>query len=112
MDPSNHIRRKQEKGVSVAGSDSAGLHPLSILPRWENEWCGRRTEGVMVKKSDGDKKRKEVKKKEMALGGLQKKQDLHDKSRGNVNEKVKWQKSKKKNEDEKKRKIKGGALMS
>lgn len=45
----------------------------------------------------------------MALGGLQK---MHDKSRGNVNEKVKWQKSNKKNEDEKKRKIKGGALMS
>lgn len=48
----------------------------------------------------------------MALGGLQKKQGLHVKSRGNVNEKVKWQKSKKKNEDEKKGKIKGGALMS
>lgn len=63
VDPSNHIRRKWEKGGSVAGSDSAGLHPLSILPRWENERCGRRTEGVMVKKSDGDKKRKEVKKK-------------------------------------------------
>lgn len=55
-------------------------------------------------------KRKEKKKQEMALGGLQKKQGLHDKSR--VSEKVKWQKSKKKNEDKKKRKIKGAALMS
>lgn len=47
----------------------------------------------MVKRSDGDKKRKEKKKHEMALGGLQKKQGLHDKSRGNVSEKMKWPKN-------------------
>lgn len=79
------------------GNDSAALPSLSILPRRKNERCGRRTEGVMVKRSDGTKKRKEkTKKQEMALGGLQKKQGLHDKSRGNVSEKVKLQKSKEK----------------
>lgn len=44
----------------------------------------------------GQKKEREGKKQEMALGGLQKKQGLHDKSRGNVSEKVKLQKSKEK----------------
>lgn len=39
------------------GSDSAALPSLSILPRWKNERCGRRTVGVMEKRSDGDKKR-------------------------------------------------------
>lgn len=79
------------------GNDSAALPSLSILPRRKNERCGRRTEGVMVKRSDGTKKRKEKEKKqEMALGGVQKKQGLHDKSRGNVSEKVKLQKSKEK----------------
>lgn len=113
VDPSNHIRRKWEEGSCVSGNDSAALPSLSILPRRKNKRCGWRTERVMVKRNDGDKKRKEKKKKkEMALGGLQKKQGLHDNSRGKVSEKVKWQKSKKKNEDEKKRKIKGGALMS
>lgn len=36
---------------------------FSILPRWKNERCGRRTERVMVKRSDGDKKGKRREKK-------------------------------------------------
>lgn len=40
------------------GSDSAALPSLSILPRWKNERCGRRTVGVMGKRSDGDKKKR------------------------------------------------------
>lgn len=50
------------------GNDSAALPSLSVLPRWKNERCGRRTEGVMVKRSDGDKKGKKTKKTGNGLG--------------------------------------------
>lgn len=112
VDPSNHIRRKWEDGGGVSGNDSAALPSLSILPRRKNERCGRRTEGVMVKGSDGDKKKERGKKQEMALGGLQKKQGLRDKSRGNVSEKAEWQKKQEKELGREEKEVKGGALMS
>lgn len=80
------------------GSDSAALPSLSILPRWKNERCGRRTVGVMGKRSDGDKKREGKKYWQWPWDDCKRGRDVNEK--------------KKNNEGRKKRKIKAGALMS
>lgn len=95
-------------------SEGAREQPsLSILPRPEIERCGPRTRGVMVKRSDAERKGRGGGKKnrKWPWEGLQKK-------KRDVNKEIKrlkkrGKKAMKKNKDEgEKRKIKGADLMS
>lgn len=57
LDRSNHIMRKYEDGSVLEGAREQPS--LSILPRPEIERCGPRTRGVMVKRSDAERKGRE-----------------------------------------------------
>lgn len=53
------IKSKENDVAAMSwGATALPCPPLSILPRQKNERCGRRTVGVMGKRSDGDKQKK------------------------------------------------------